>query len=240
MMKSEWQESILRRGLGPLVKFWFPKIVVCLFIYFLSVRIIGGLFSGTAFLSAKSGSLEFGNALDQHPYVRALSIGVLAGLVPMRIWLAISGVFKRNIENYLRELKTESLHAWLWAFFCPLFLLDFLGWILNWVDMSARNASVLQTSSSYHLSDLVRGYFSTDCSWTGLWPMEPSETKTSFRCMMHIQMISLWLMSVGYSVAPFVIRKMSAQSAEPLSDSEIDNIEGPVMEGNTDRNEDTY
>ena len=232
-MDNQWTESALRRGLAPFLKLWLPRAVICVFIYFLLVRLINGLITALAFITTKAGSSDFSVALHRHPFARALVVGVIAGLVPMRFWLAVSGVFNSNIENYLRNLKTESMKPWIWAFFSPVFVLDLLGWVGIWFEMNGRSTTVLQITSSYRLSDLVSGYFSTDCSGAGYWPLESWEMKTSFRCIFHVQMLSLVFLSVGYSIAPLLSRKFLAIVAE--QPPQTDHIEEPAIEGNIEQ-----
>jgi hypothetical protein len=237
-MDSEWQESALRRGLTQLVKFWVPKVVVCCFIYFLSVRVIGDLVNGLAFLSAKSGSVELWQTIHQHSFARSILVGLIAGSIPMNVWLAISGSINSKFEDSLHRLRTEKLKPWLWVVFRPFILVAPLQWTSIWYEANHRNASVLSPTSRIHLSEFVRGFLTTDCSANGGWPMEPWETATSFRCRLNIQIVSLWLLAAGNSAVPIMgrtARSLSIERRAEPDDAGSEKANENTMEEKTDK-----
>src|SRR5580658_6937584 len=142
-----WAESHSMRRL-------ISRVVLCLFVYFISVFVLGRTFDAVANLLAKAGSPELWTVLHQHPFGRGILIGLLAGLMPLDFWLSVSGFFSADISEFLRKLELEQMKKWVVVLFSP-FMVAVLGeWIIDWHKMHSKQLTVLSKSSSMPISTI--------------------------------------------------------------------------------------
>ncbi len=215
----------------------FPRFLLCMFFYVTSIWVVGGIANGLSILMAKSGSPEFWRMLHEHLFVRALLVGLIAGLVPGRIWIATIGVFDRKLERRLKRLNPDRLKQWLFVFLSPFIVIALLRWTFQWFENASRYSSVLQTDSPYRFSEFFNGFLSTNCS-------NASESAVFWRdgyglgCLVHVQMIVIWLIAIGYSLAPTVRKRamtlFSVDHAVPIDELSIDNTQGSTITEKTD------
>jgi hypothetical protein len=206
---------------------WIPRFLLCIFFYSISIYVIGKLADFLAFLLAKSGSPDLSQMLHEHIFVRALLVGLLAGLVPLQTWVAAIGVFNPKHEILLRRLNPDRLKSWVFVFLSPVAVFALLRWIMQWHENSSQYSSVLQTTSPYRISDLFNGFFSTDCSIA-------SESNVfwrdgyGFSCLVHRQLIAIWLIAIGYSLAPAVSKRViplfNMDHPDPMDEPSPENI----------------
>ncbi len=176
--------------------------------------------------------------LQGHPFERALAVGLLAGMAPLQIWLSASGLMNRKIRLYLLRLKLDRLKPWIAVFYSPILLLALVHWTVQWFENRSRFASVLLTDSPYPFSDFFRGFLTTDCSRGGSWAAMFWGDNYGLGCMIHVQLITAWLLAAGYSLAPFVRKRVMDLSGdkklEPLDSEPARNIEESTMAEKTD------
>jgi hypothetical protein len=202
------------------------------FFYFISIGVVGRIANGLAYLLSKIGSPELWQALHTHLFARALAVGLLAGLVPLQTWIAATGVLNPKDVRVIRRLNPDRLKPWTFVFLSPVLLLVLGNWTLHWIENSGRYESVFRTSSPYHVSELFKGFLSTDCSSTGGSAMFWGDTY-GFQCMIHAQLIAVWLIALGYSLAPY-FRKMvlpffTSEGQVSQSEPQNENIEESKM-----------
>jgi hypothetical protein len=218
---------------------WIPRIFLCLFFYTTSVWAVGRIAAGVAYLFARGGSLDLWQFLHGHPFARALVVGLLAGIIPLQAWLAASGLMDRKIQAYLWRLKLDRLKPWIVVFCSPILLLALFVWIIRWFENRSLHSSVLFAASPYPFSDFLGGFMSTDCSDAGNWGA--MFWGDSISCMIHVQLISAWLLTAGYSLAPFVRKRvlalLSGENPESFDREPAENIQESKMTEKTEINE---
>ncbi|MGA3345203.1 MAG: hypothetical protein ABSC76_10080 [Terracidiphilus sp.] len=185
---------------------WIPRFLLCIFFYCISIFVVGRLVNVLAYLLTKGGSPELWQLLHQHFFVRSFIVGLLAGIVPFRTWIAATGIINPKHARLLKRLNPDRLKPWVFAYLSPVFVIALLRWIMQWYENSSQYSSVLQTTSSYRISELFNGFFSTDCSGAGesafFW-----RDGYGLSCMVHVQSIAIWLIAIGYSLAPAVRKR---------------------------------
>jgi hypothetical protein len=183
----------------------FLRVVLCVFIYTTSVWILGRTADALAYLLSKVGSPELWVALHQYPFGRAIVTGFLAGLIPLEVWLSVSGFFSADIPEFLKKLDLEPMKTWVVAIYSPILIMALFSWLIDWYTMHSQGVTVLQEGSSVPpISTIFEGFFSTSCrdvsdSRLSLW-----SDNFLFHCTIHIQLISIFLMAAGYSLAPII------------------------------------
>lgn len=216
---------------------WFPRFLLYVLFYCVSIEVVGRTANGFAYLLAKIGSPELWQALHLHLFVRALVVGLLAGLVPLQTWIATTGILNPRDVRVIRRLNPDRLKPWTCLFLSPVFLLAVGNWVLQWFDNSSGYASVFRTTSPYRLSELFKGFLSTDCSSTGGSAMFWGDAY-ALRCQVHAQLIAIWLIAVGYSLAPAFRKKVlpifSQESPAPSNEPKNESIEKSTMTGTTE------
>jgi hypothetical protein len=152
---------------------------------------------------AKGGSPELGLMFHEHLFVRALLVGLIAGLIPWWTSMAAIGIFNQKFEQRLKLLDPDQLKPWVFVYLSPVIVIALLRWTFQWYENCNRYSSVLQTNSPYSFSELFYGFFSTNCS-------SASDSALFWRdgyglgCMVHVQLIVIWMIAVGFSLAPAV------------------------------------
>lgn len=200
----------------------------CILFYIISVDVVGRLTNGVAYLLMKGGSKDAWQLIHMHPLGRALMVGLLAGFVPSKIWLAASGFINSRYPRLLRRLNPDSLKRWMFAFFSPVMFLAVAGWVIDWLALRNQHSSALQTASPYPLATIFQGFLSTNCSDAFDWRVELWGDRFAFDCLIHVQLISIWTLTIGYSLAPFA-RKWASPlfrraDPEPANESAEENL----------------
>jgi hypothetical protein len=208
-----------------------------MFFYGTSIWVVGGIANGLSTLMAKIGSPELWKMLHEHLFVRALMVGLIAGLVPLRIWIAAAGIFNRKFERGLKRINPDLLKPWVFMFLSPVIVIAFLRWTFQWFENGSQYSSVLQTTSPYQLSEFFKGFFSTNCS-------NASESNVFWRdgyglsCMVHVQLIVIWMIAIGYSLAPAVRKKamilFNTDNSVPMDEPSTANIQESTITEKTD------
>ena len=216
---------------------WFPRFVLYFLFYFVSIEIVGRTANGLAHLLAKIGSPELWQALQVHLFARALAVGLLSGLVPLQTWVAATGILNPRDVRVIRRLNPDRLKPWTFVFLSPVVLLALGGWTIQWFENSSQYESVLRTTSPYHLSELFKGFLSTNCSSSGGSAVSWGDSY-AFRCMVHAQLIAIWLIAVGYSLAPIfrkrVLPLFSKEGPVSRNEPQNENIEESTMTEKTE------
>jgi hypothetical protein len=206
---------------------WIPRFLLCIFFYSISIYVIGRLADVLAFLFAKSGSPDLWQMLHEHIFVRALLVGLLAGLVPLQTWIAATGVFNPKHVIFLKRLNPDRLKPWVFVFLSPVIVFALLRWAMQWYENSSRNSSVLQATSPYRFSEFFNGFFSTDCSIVSESNMFWRDGY-GFSCLVHRQLIAIWLIAIGYSLAPAVRKRVmplfNMDHPDPIDEPSTENI----------------
>jgi hypothetical protein len=217
---------------------WFPRFFLCIFFYFTSVWVVGRLASAAAYMFVKGHSLVLWQLQHEHPFGNALVVGFLAGMVPLETWLAASGLIDRRITVFLRRLRPDRLKPWICVFLSPLILLAVLSWTIDWFDMNSRHSSVLQTTAPYPMSVFFEGFLSSNCSDLADWRGDMWGDRYVFRCTTHVQLISAWVLALGYSLVPIVFRRVlplfSNDHPEPANKQPDENLPESTITENTD------
>lgn len=216
---------------------WIPRFLLCIFFYSISIFAVGRLAEVLAYLLAKSGSLDLWQMLHEHIFVRALLVGLLAGLVPLQAWIAAIGVFNPTHEILLKRLNPDRLKSWVFVFLSPVIVIALLRWAFQWYENRSQYSSVLQTTSPYRFSEFFNGFFSTDCS-------NAAESAVFWRdqyglsCMVHRQLIAIWLIAIGYSLAPMVSKRViplfNMDHPHPIHEPSTENITESTITEKTD------
>jgi hypothetical protein len=144
----------------------------------------------------------------------------------------------RNIKRYLRRLMLERLKPWVVVFYSPVLLLAVVSWLVQWFANRSRYSSVLPISSPYPFSELFKGFFSTDCSDAGSWGTAFWGDNYGVLCMIHVQLISAWLLTAGYALTPSVRKRILplfvSEHPQPLDDSPDENRTESTMTETTE------
>jgi hypothetical protein len=203
------------------------RIFMSLLFYNTSVWIVGRLADALGYLFVKGGSSDLWQLFHQHPFGRAILVGFLAGWVPLETWLAASGLMNRRIKLHLRRLKLNRLKQWIVVIYSPVLLFVFGGWTIQWFENRGQYSSVLQTASGYPASEFFRGFLSIDCAKAG-GIGESFWGGNALSCMIHVQLISIWLFAVGYSLAPLARKRVFPifETEHPVSMDEVPDEKG--------------
>jgi hypothetical protein len=153
---------------------------------------------------SKAGSPELWEVLHQHPFGRAIFTGLLAGLIPLEVWLSVSGFFSADIPEFLKKLDLERIKIWVAALYSPIMILALLSWLVDWHAMHSKRATVLAEAPSVPISTIFEGFFSTNCRNVSDVRLDLWSDNFLFHCTIRIQLISAFLMAAGYSVAPII------------------------------------
>jgi hypothetical protein len=198
------------------------RVVLCLFVYFISVFVLGRTFDAVANLLAKAGSPELWTVLHQHPFGRGILIGLLAGLMPLDFWLSVSGFFSADISEFLRKLELEQMKKWVVVLFSP-FMVAVLGeWIIDWHKMHSKQLTVLSKSSSMPISTIFEGFFSTSCRNVSDVRLDMWGDNFQYQCSLHILWVSVLLMTAGYSLAPWIRARLQPTQMTEHEESIVD------------------
>jgi len=152
----------------------------------------------------------------------------LAGLIPLEVWLSVSGFFSVNIPEFLRKLDLERMKVWIVALYSPIMILALLNWLIDWYAIYSKRVTVLAEGSPVPISTIFDGFFSTNCRNVSDSRLDLWSDNFLFHCTIHIQLISAFLMAAGYSLAPVIrARLLSTQMTdheEPVAEcsDEID------------------
>jgi hypothetical protein len=189
------------------------RIVLCLVIYFNSVWIIQKTLNAAAYLTAKSGADGLWQAVHEYPFASSLAVGFIAGLIPLQFWVSVSGFFSSDLPEFLKKLELEKMKRWVVVLLSPVFLMAIGGWIIDWETMHSEKVSVLAGSLSAPISSIFEGFLSETCKNVSdvrldIWP-----DNFWFRCMLHIQLVSVCLITAGYSLAPWFRQGISRDLA---------------------------
>jgi hypothetical protein len=151
-----------------------------------------------------AGSPELWLAIHQHPFGRGFLQGLLAGLIPLEVWLSISGFFSADIPEFLKKLDLERMKIWVAAIYSPILILALLDWLVDWYAIYSKRVTVLSEGSSLPISTIFDGFFSTNCRNVSDSRLDLWSDNFLFHCTIHIQLISAFLMAAGYSLAPVI------------------------------------
>jgi hypothetical protein len=206
---------------------WIPRFLLCIFFYSISIYVVGRLTDVLAYILTKSGSPYLWQMLHEHIFIRALLVGLLAGLIPLQTWMAATGVFNPKHIILLKRLNPDRLKPWVFVFLSPVIIIALSRWTIQWLENRRLSSSVLQTDSAYPFSEFFNGFFSTDCSIASesniFWRDE-----YGFSCMMHRQWIAIWLIAIGYSLAPAVRKRViplfNTNHPDPIDEPSTENI----------------
>jgi hypothetical protein len=180
------------------------RIVFALLIFNTSAWLIRRMANVVAYFLAKGGTPDLWNLLRDHPFGTSIAIGVLAGLIPLEIWLAISGLVRAEVPELLRKLDLDQMKRWTVVLYSPVFAMTLFSWVHDWFAMRSKFQSVLQANSPMPISRMFEGFFASNCrdvydNRLNLWT-----DNFAFQCTLHTMMISTLLMTAGYSMAPFL------------------------------------
>jgi hypothetical protein len=182
----------------------FLRVVLGVFVYTTSVWILGRTADACAYLLSKVGSSELWAVLHQHPFGRGILLGLLAGLIPLELWLSVSGFFSANIPEFLKRLDLERMKIWVVALLSPIMIVALTSWVIDWYEMHSKRMTVLQESSSMPISAIFEGFFSTNCRNVSDVRLDMWSDNFLIQCSIHIHLISTFLMAAGYSLAPVI------------------------------------
>jgi hypothetical protein len=221
----------------------FFRVLLCLFFYFVSVDVVGRIAEAVGYVLVLCGSPELWKDLHEHPFGRSLVVGLLAGFIPLQTLLSASGFINVRYTQILKRLNPDGLKSWIFVFFSPVIILCLLSWMIDWFALRSRHSSVLQTTSPYPMSEFFDGFLSTNCSnftdlrgdmWGERW---------KFSCLIHVQLISIWMLTIGYSLAPFVRKRilplLRGEHPMPTDESPTEILQESTMTETTDSDEDT-
>lgn len=212
---------------------------LCVLIYLPSVWIVGRVTNAVAYLTARSGESGIWEAVHQHPFGRSIVVGFLAGLIPLQLWLSVSGYLRAEIPDFLNRLELEQMKRWVVALFSPLIVLEFLTWIIDWSATHSKRVTVLAESSSMPLSTMFEGFFSTECRNVSDIRLDLWSDNFIYHCMAHISVISAFLTAAGYSLAPLVSRHflppVRLENSESDNDSPREDGPESKITGNPDQ-----
>jgi hypothetical protein len=170
-----------------------------------------------------AGSPELWVALHQHPFGRGFLQGLLAGLIPLEVWLSISGFFSADIPEFLKKMDLERMKIWVVAIFSPIMVMVLFTWLMDWYATHSKRVTVLQESSSLPpISTLFEGFFSTNCRNVSDIRLDLWGDNFLFHCAIHIQLISVFLMTAGYSLAPVIRAHLQPTQMREHEESAID------------------
>ena len=126
---------------------------------------------------------------------------------------------------------------WLFVFLSPVFVFALLRWTVQWFENGSQYSSVLQITSPYRFSEFFNGFFSVDCS-------NASESNVFWRdgyglkCLVHMQLIAIWLTAIGYSLAPALRKRvmplLNADHPVPTVDPPTENLQESIITEKTD------
>ena len=204
----------------------FLRVIVCVFVYTTSVWVLGRTASALAYLLSKAGSPELWEVLHQHPFGRGIVTGLLAGLIPLEVWLSVSGFFSAEIPEFLKKLDLERMKVWIVALYSPIMIMVLLTWLIDWYAVHSKRVTVLQESSSVPISTIFEGFFSTNCRNVSDSRLDLWSDNFLFHCTIHIRLISTFLMAAGYSLAPVIRAHLQptpvTEDEEPIAGSADD------------------
>jgi len=203
----------------------FLRVVLCVFVYINSVWIVGRTANALAYLLSKIDSSSLWGVLHQHPFGRGILVGLLAGLIPLEFWLSVSGFFSADVPEFLKKLDLERMKIWVVAFFSPIIIMALLSWLIDWYAMHSKRVTVLQGSSSVPISTIFEGFFSTNCRNVSDVRLDLWSDNFLFHCTIHIQLISAFLTSAGYSLAPLVRAHLQPTQMTDFEESVADSSE---------------
>jgi len=216
---------------------WIPRFLLCIFFYCISIYVVGRLVNVLAYVLTKGSSPELWQLLHQHVFVRSFVVGLLAGIVPFRMWIAAAGIFNPNHARLLKRINPDRLKPWVFVYLSPAIVTALVSWSMQWYENSSQSLSVLRTTSPYRFSEFFNGFFSTDCS-------NVSESSAFWRdgyglgCMVHVQQIAIWLTAVGYSLAPVVRKRVrplfNMEHPVRIDESSTENIQESTITEKTD------
>ena len=153
----------------------------------------------------------------------------------------------RKIRMYVRRLKLDRLKPWIvvfYVFYSPILVLVFVQWTVQWFENRSRYSSVLSAASPYPFSDFFNGFMSTDCSAGGNWGALFWGDGNGFSCMIHVRLISVWLLTAGYSLAPILRKRVLPIISNNVSElpfrEPIEITQESTMTEKTETNENTH
>jgi len=128
----------------------------------------------------------------------------LAGLIPLEVWLSVSGFFSVNIPEFLRKLDLERMKVWIVALYSPIMILALLNWLIDWYAIYSKRVTVLAEGSPVPISTIFDGFFSTNCRNVSDSRLDLWSDNFLLHCTIHVRLISAFLMTAGYSLAPLI------------------------------------
>lgn len=180
------------------------RVISSLLVYNTSVWLVGKISNAVADLLAKAGTPELWDFFHVHPFAKSIGIGIIAGLIPLELWLNISGLIRVEVPEFLRKLELDRMKPWIVLLYSPVLVMAIAGWVIDWFAMHSRTLSVLQNSSSISIWGMFDGFFSTSCRNVFDNRLDLWTDNFALQCAMHVLMISIFLMAAGYSIAPSI------------------------------------
>ena len=204
------------------------QVAISFVIYLLSVWIVSSTADTLANLMAKIGSPELWVFLRQHFLGQSIAVGFLAGLIPLRLFLSVSGYFRPDVPEFFKKLDLEEMKRWIVVLVSPIAFLVLAQWMHDWSAMRSRTASV-QDGLSMHFSEMVEAFFSGNCK-------DPSDIRIdlwvdsfSYQCMVHVLQVSVFLQAAAYSLAPWARQ----QFLKSVANDNPESMECALVDGET-------
>jgi hypothetical protein len=207
----------------PAVRRLVVRTVLALFIFTTSAWLVGRAVYAIEYFLAWLGAADLWRVLHAHPLARSIGVGFAAGLIPLQLWLSVSGFIRADVPESLRKLELEKMKSWMFVLYSPILMASLFLWAHDWIAMHARSVTVLQDSSAAPVWRLFEGFFSTNCRNVDDIRLDLWTDNFALQCSTHVTMISIFLMAAGYSIAPWIRSRVPEKSwAESPAGDEVD------------------
>jgi hypothetical protein len=197
------------------------RVLLSLLIYNTSAWLVGRTARVVAYLLGDWGAPDAWKVFQGFLFTRSIAIGILAGLVPLQLWLTVSGLVRAEVPEFLKKLELEQMKPWIVVMYSPILALTLWVWLIDWSAMRSRGLGVLQTSSSVPIWQMFDGFFESNCqnvidNRLSLWT-----DNFAYQCSIHVLWVSSFMIAVGYSFAPLIRSRFpKGASAEDLTPEE--------------------
>jgi hypothetical protein len=188
----------------PAIRRLVIRTVFALFICSSSVWLVGKAIYAAEYFLARLGTPDLWRVLHAHPFTKSIGAGILAGLIPLQVWLTLSGFIRAEVPGFLRKLDLEGMKPWMVLIYSPFLGIAIFEWCMDWAALHARTITVLRDSSTRPVWQMFEGFFSTNCQDASDIRLDLWTDNFTLQCSVHILMISAFLTAVGYSLAPWI------------------------------------
>jgi hypothetical protein len=193
-----------------------PRLTVralfAVFIFNSSAWLVGRTVYVAEYLLAEVGAPEWWRILHAHPFGRSIAVGILAALIPLQLWLTLSGFIRASVPEFLEKLQLDRMKPWVVVLYSPIFAVALVGWIVAWFAMRARTMTILQDSTAMPVWRMFDGFFSESCRNVSDNRLDLWNDNFRMQCNVHVLTISMLLMAAGYSLAPLIRSRIPDES----------------------------